>query len=54
MLADARFLAQAKDLVGLGRREFLTGADLQKRVETTVSQPPEITKRIKEILKETE
>jgi hypothetical protein len=30
---------------------FLTGADLQKRIEMTVSQPPEVTKRIKGILK---
>ena len=55
MLADANFVAEAKKLVDWDGASFLTGADLQKRIETTVSQPPEeVIKRIKEILKETE
>jgi len=55
MLADANFVAEAKKLVDRDGASFLTGADLQKRIETTVSQPPEeVIKRIKEILKETE
>ena len=54
MLADANFVTEAKKLVDWDGASFLTGADLQKRIETTVSQPPEVIKRIKEILKETE
>ena len=54
MLADANFVAEAKKLMDWDGASFLTGADLQKRIETTVSQPPEVTKRIKEILQETE
>jgi tripartite-type tricarboxylate transporter receptor subunit TctC len=54
MLADAAFVAEAKKLVDWDGASFLTGADLQKRIETTVSQPPEVIKQIKEILKETE
>ena len=54
MLADAAFVAEAKKLVDWDGASFLTGADLQKRIETTVSQPPEVIRRIKEILKETE
>ena len=54
MLADANFVTEAKKLVDWAGASFLTGADLQKRIETTVSQPPEVIKRIKEILKETE
>jgi len=52
MLADANFVAEAKKLVDWDGASFLTGADLQKRIEVTVSQPPELTKRIKEILQE--
>jgi tripartite-type tricarboxylate transporter receptor subunit TctC len=52
MLADANFVAEAKKLVDWDGASFLTGADLQKRIEVTVSQPPEVTKRIKEILQE--
>ena len=52
MLADANFVAEAKKLVDWDGTSFLTGADLQKRIEVTVSQPPEVTKRIKEILQD--
>src|SRR6476620_6077755 len=52
MLADANFVAEAKKLVDWDGASFLTGADLQKRIEVTVSQPPELTKRITEILQE--
>jgi len=54
MLADAEFVAEAKKLVDWDGARFLTGGDLQKRIETIVSQPPEVIKRIKGILKETE
>ena len=49
MLADPGFAAEAKKLVDWDG-SYLTGEQLQARIEKTVSQPPEITKRIKEIL----
>ena len=54
MLGDAGFVAEAKKLVDCDSASFLTGGDLQKRIETIISQPPEVIKRIKGILKETE
>jgi hypothetical protein len=30
----------------------MSGVELQKKMETTVTQPPEVIKRIREILKE--
>ena len=47
-------MAEAKKLLDWDGASFLTGADLQKRIETIVSQPPEVIKRIKGMLKETE
>jgi len=49
MLADPGFSADAKRLVDWDG-SYLNGEQLQKKIETTVDQPPEITKRIKEIL----
>jgi hypothetical protein len=46
-------LGKQKKLVDWDGASFLTGANLQKRIETVVSQPPEVIKRIKEILKAT-
>ncbi|HVO91273.1 MAG TPA: hypothetical protein VMT22_00440, partial [Terriglobales bacterium] len=54
MLADANFIAEAKKLVDWDGSSNLTGADLQKKIESTVSQPPEVIKRIKDILKDSE
>jgi tripartite-type tricarboxylate transporter receptor subunit TctC len=52
MLADPNFVAEAKKLVDWDGTSYLNGAELQKKIETTVTQPLEVIKRIKEILKE--
>jgi tripartite-type tricarboxylate transporter receptor subunit TctC len=52
MLADPGFINETKKLVDWDSTSFLNGADLQKRIDKVVSQPPEVIKRIKEILKE--
>jgi len=52
MLADPGFLIEAKKLVDWDGASYLNGADLQKKIDKTVSQPPDVIKRIKEILKE--
>mgnify|MGYP001194371165 FL=1 len=52
MLSDAGFLLEAKKLVDWDGTSDLNGADLQQRINKTVSQPADVIKRIKEILKE--
>lgn len=52
MLTDVNFLTEAKKLIDWDGAIYLNGADLQKKIEKTVTQPPEVIKRIKEILKE--
>jgi tripartite-type tricarboxylate transporter receptor subunit TctC len=52
MLKDAEFAAEAKKLLDWDGATFLSGEQLQKKLETTISQPPEILKRVKEILEE--
>ena len=49
MLADPGFSADAKKLVDWDG-SYMSGEQLQKRIERAVTQPPEIIKRIKEIL----
>jgi hypothetical protein len=49
---DAEFAAEAKKLTDWDGRWFLTGEQLQKKMETTISQPLDVIKRIKEILEE--
>jgi tripartite-type tricarboxylate transporter receptor subunit TctC len=53
MLKDPEFTAEAKKLVDWDGAAFLTGEQLQKKIEVTVTQPPDVIKRIKEILEET-
>src|SRR5919106_3307995 len=50
MLKDADFAAEAKKLLDWDGRTYLTGEQLQKKIEITVTQPPDVIKRIKEIL----
>jgi len=50
MLADPGFGAEAKKLVDWDG-SAMDGDQLQKRIERAVTQPPEVIKRIKEILK---
>jgi tripartite-type tricarboxylate transporter receptor subunit TctC len=49
MLGDPAFSADAKKLVDWDG-SYLNGEQLQKRIESTVSQPPDVIKRIKQIL----
>ncbi|MBI4529557.1 MAG: hypothetical protein HY695_37645 [Deltaproteobacteria bacterium] len=49
MLHDPKFSADAKKIVDWDG-SYLSGAQLQKKIEQTVTQPPEILKRVKEIL----
>jgi tripartite-type tricarboxylate transporter receptor subunit TctC len=52
MLADANFIAEAKKLIDWDGTSYVSGPELQKKIEQTVTQPPQVIKRIKEILKE--
>jgi hypothetical protein len=52
MLADPAYITEAKKLVDWDGVSFLNGPDLQKKIEKTITQPQEVKKRIKEILKE--
>ncbi len=54
MLGDASFITEAKKLVDWDGASHFGGGDLQKKIETTVSQPPDVIKRIKDILKDSE
>ena len=49
---DPEFAAEAKKLTDWDARWFLTGEQLQKKMETTINQPPDVIKRIKEFLEE--
>jgi tripartite-type tricarboxylate transporter receptor subunit TctC len=49
MLADPEFSSDAKKLVDWDGSYF-NGAQLHKKIEATVSQPPDVVKRIKQIL----
>jgi hypothetical protein len=49
MLADPGFAGEAKKLVDWDG-SFLSGEQLQKRIEKTVTQPPDVIKRVKAIL----
>jgi tripartite-type tricarboxylate transporter receptor subunit TctC len=51
-LKDPEFVAEAKKLLDWDGTAFLTGEELRKKIEVTVTQPPEIIKRIKEVLEE--
>ncbi len=52
MLKDPDFSAEAKKLLDWDGTTYLTGDQLQKKLEATVTQPPDIIKRIKAILEE--
>jgi tripartite-type tricarboxylate transporter receptor subunit TctC len=54
MLTDTGFQQEAKKLVDWDGASYFSGADLQKKIEKTVSQPPDVIKRIKDILKESD
>lgn len=52
MLTDPSFLTEARKLVDWDGSSHMNGAELQKKIEKTVTQPPDVIKRIKDILKE--
>ncbi len=54
MLTDASFQQEAKKLVDWDGASYFSGADLQKKIEKTVTQPPDVIRRIKDILKESD
>ena len=52
MLKDPEFAAEAKKLLDWDGMTFLSGDQLQKKIEETVTQPPDVIKRVKEVLEE--
>ena len=52
MLRDAEFAAEAKKLLDWDGATYLSGEQLQKKMIVTITQPPEVIKRVKEILAE--
>jgi tripartite-type tricarboxylate transporter receptor subunit TctC len=52
MLKDGEFAADAKKLLDWDGATYLSGEQLQKKMTDTITQPPEVIKRIKEILAE--
>jgi len=52
MLKDKEFSAEGKKLLDWDESSHMTGEQLQKKIEVTMNQPPEVIKRIKEILTE--
>jgi tripartite-type tricarboxylate transporter receptor subunit TctC len=50
MLKNAEFSAEAKKLLDWDGRTYLGGEQLQKKLIDTVTQPPEVLKRVKGIL----
>lgn len=52
MLKDADFAAEAKKLLDWDGTTYLSGEQLHKKIELTVTQPPDVIKRIKEILEQ--
>ena len=51
-LKDGDFAAEAKKLLDWDGATYLSGEQLQKRIVGTVTQPPEVIRRVKEILAE--
>lgn len=52
MLKDGEFAADAKKLLDWDGATYLSGEQLQKKMIGTITQPPEVIKRVKEILAE--
>src|SRR5258705_12693260 len=54
MLTDTGFQQEAKKLVDWDGASYFSGADLQKKIEKTVTQPPDVIRKIKDVLKESD
>lgn len=52
MLKDPEFAAEAKKQLDWDGSALLTGEQMQKKIDATVTQPPDVIKRIKEVLEE--
>ncbi|MBI4523901.1 MAG: hypothetical protein HY695_08835 [Deltaproteobacteria bacterium] len=52
MLRDPEFTADAKKLLDWDGAAYLSGEQLQIKIETTISQPADVIKRVKEILEQ--
>jgi tripartite-type tricarboxylate transporter receptor subunit TctC len=52
MLKDPEFVAEAKKQLDWDGSTFLTGEQMRQKIEATVTQPPDVIKRIKEVLAE--
>jgi len=52
VLKDPEFAAEAKKLLDWDGTTYLSGEQLQKKIDATVTQQPDVIKRVKEILEE--
>jgi tripartite-type tricarboxylate transporter receptor subunit TctC len=52
MLKDPEFVAEGRTLLDWDGNSHFSGEELQKKIDLTMNQPPEVIKRIKEILTE--
>jgi tripartite-type tricarboxylate transporter receptor subunit TctC len=52
MIKDKDFIGEGKKLLDWDGNSYLSGEQLQKKIETTMNQPADVVKRIKEILTE--
>jgi tripartite-type tricarboxylate transporter receptor subunit TctC len=52
MLKDAEFAAEAKKQLDWDGTAFLTGEQMQRKIDVTVTQPADVIKRVKEVLAE--
>jgi tripartite-type tricarboxylate transporter receptor subunit TctC len=52
MLKDPEFVAEAKKQLDWDGQTLLSGEQMRQKIEVTVTQPPEVIKRIKEVLAE--
>ena len=50
MLKDSEFAAEGKRLLDWDGTTYLSGEQLHKKIEATVTQPPDVLKRVKEVL----
>jgi tripartite-type tricarboxylate transporter receptor subunit TctC len=52
MLKDPEFAAEAKKQLDWDGTAYLTGEQLRQKIDATVTQPPDVIKRVKEVLAE--
>jgi tripartite-type tricarboxylate transporter receptor subunit TctC len=52
MLKDPEFAAEAKKQLDWDGSTYLNGEQMQKKIDVTVTQPPDVIKKVKEVLAE--